>query len=265
MHVRLALFFLLLFISTASLAKNCDSPLVLAFSASWKPYFYSLDNSQYDGVDYEILDNVANAIGCEVVVLSMSEARSQIETHKGSFDVSLGASSTPSRQEKFLFSFPYREEQIGVILATQGQYDENTKLKDLLEAGGIVAINQSGYLGEKVKRLQATYPTQFVHKFSLGERIRLLTNKGVDAIVDDRLALCVKLQEMRSYTQARPADPPEQNIIVLTNEILHSDNIHFMFSKQTTDREFVSRFDAALVQYLNNKPFEYHCPGLQAH
>ncbi|GGW89267.1 substrate-binding periplasmic protein [Alteromonas halophila] len=253
------LFLLLLLVSATANAGDCDTPLVVAYNGDWGPYFYSYGHEQYDGTDYELLRDVANAMGCDLAVLPMNEVRSSIELEKGSYDVSLGATYTKERQQSFHFSTPYRDEQIGLVISAEAGHTPETTLADILSKGGKVGINMSGYFGSTVALLKEQYPSQFIHEFSLTKRVSLLSQKTVDAIVDDRLALCLELRNVPSFSAMQERQSSSQAMI-LSNEILHHDAIHFMFSKHTTAAAFVTRFNKHLSQQLQHQASAPVCP-----
>ncbi|WP_414828454.1 substrate-binding periplasmic protein [Alteromonas sp. H39] len=246
--MRTLIAFLVLF-SYNALAKECQSELVVSYNGDWKPYFYQFGNGLYEGIDFTLLNRVVTAMGCEVDVLPMTEARSIIELGKGSFDISIGASYTPERAEQFYYSLPYRQEMIGVMFFNNAAHNRHTPLRDVLEQGGVVGINMSGYFGDVVEELKAQYPAQFVHGFSLPERISMLSEGKIDAVVDDRGALCHQMKGLKVTGLASLGD--EASDLVLSDEILHDNEVFFLFSRLTVDAAYVEMFNHHLERALS--------------
>lgn len=246
--MRTLITFLMLF-SSHSLAQKCESELVVSYNGDWKPYFYQFGSNQYDGIDFTLLNNIVSSMGCHIAVLPMTEARSIIELGKGSFDISVGASYTPERAKQFYYSLPYRQEVIGVMFYNNGDHDRHTSLREVLEEGGVVGINMSGYFGNTVQELKAQYPRQFVHGFSLPDRITMLSDGEVDAVVDDRVALCHQLKGLRV---TKPGTLGEHaSDLVLSDEVLHDNEVFFLFSRLTVDEAYVNTFNEHLSSELS--------------
>ncbi|MEW9796641.1 substrate-binding periplasmic protein [Alteromonas sp. CYL-A6] len=254
--LRLILLGLTLLTACMPVARACETPLVVSFNGDWEPYFYHYGKQRYDGTDYLLLQRIAEKLPCPVSVLSMSESRSKIEQEKGTFDIWLGATYTKERATDFFYSLPYREEVVGFALTSGNGMSTATTLEQVLSAGGLVGINTAGYFGETVEWLKARYPDQFIHGFALPDRLKLMINGKITAVVDDRLALCNKLNEVRAYDMipASGSDIPSPGPVVLADEVLHSDKVHFMFSKKTIDQSLVDAFNTHLKGELARKP-----------
>lgn len=234
----------------------CDSPLVVSYSGDWEPYYYQYAKHQYDGTDYDLLEHVITGMGCQLAVLPMTEERSIIELSKGSFDISLGASFTPERNKRFFFSIPYRKETVGMMLVPIRGWNKHTTLDAVLASGGIVAINMQGYFGAHVEALKARYPKQFVHGFSLPQRVAMLNDAHVNAIVDDRTALCTQLQSLKMLPAAPGNTDRTHNNMIMADELINQNNVHFIFSRKTIDTHFIDAFNLQLQHTLSADAFD---------
>ena len=238
------LLFLLPLHSTASL---CEDDIVVVFNGDWAPYFYRIDNQVYAGTDYEILSRTLRSMNCSLTVLPMNRRRSEREVDKGTFDFYLGASFTHERNQTYYFSKPYREEHVGFVTtsdaarATSVSLNHDATLDAIMSGGANIAINMDGYFGDKIEALKQAYSAQFVHKFSLPDRLVLLSQKRADIVVDDKTALC------------RAAQMPNSGL-VLSEQTLHTDAIHFMLNRKTLTPEFVTTFNKHLVDVLEQNP-----------
>ncbi len=246
----LSVIVLLLSAASAHGQDLCDSPLVVSYSGDWEPYYYQYARNQYDGTDYDLLLDVITGMGCQLEVLPMTEERSIIELSKGSFDISLGASYTTERNQRFYFSIPYRTETVGMMLVTNHGWNKHTTLDSILASGGIVTINMQGYFGQHVDTLKARYPKQFVHGFSLPQRVAMLNDAHVSAIVDDRTALCTQLQSLKMLPAAPGNTDSTHNNMIMADEIINQSDVHFIFSRKTIEPPFVDAFNLQLQRAL---------------
>ncbi len=239
MQTRYWLGFLLL-ISMSFNVVACDKPVVISFTGDWQPYFYKQTPSTYTGTDYNFLVKVIDTLSCQLKVLHMTEMRVSKEIQKGTFDISLGASWTSDRQLMYHFSKPYREEVIGfAYLETDPENRQKSlSLASLLQSGGTVAINANGYFGDRVQELRRLYPNQFIHRFALPDRLTLMYSGAVDAVVDDRAALCfAKHSHQNKHFR-------------VSSETLHANNVHFIFSKSAVSDAWVEAFNNAMQPLL---------------
>jgi|GEM_PF-6449185 len=232
---------------------RCERPLVVGYSGDWFPYF-NKTGKHYGGLDYILLKRTLARLGCSLEVLPMTEVRSLIEQKKGTFDVSIGASLTTSRKQDFIFSAPYRQEKIGLLARSMQGFPTHVNLKYVVEQKKIIAINQAGYFGPKVEVAQTIFSNNFRHGFNLADRIKMLEDKKVDAVIDDYTALCLALQRLISSTNNNGPAP-----FFLSSEVLHESNIYYIFSKHTTSPSFVNQFNDALNAELSGHTQNQKC------
>lgn len=220
----------------------CDKPLVISFTGDWEPYIYALPNGRMSGTDFDLLSNTLQTLSCDLNVLRMNAKRVLRELSKGSFDVTLGATYTEQRAANYFFSQPYRNEQISYAMRASNPYKALT-LAELLQSGSKVAINLDGFFGDTVSALKTKFPNNFIHSFSLPDRLQLLIDGKVDAVVDDRASLC----------QARRAG--QFGALFVSEAILHETQVHFIFTQQSVSSDWMKLFDQALVSKLQTLPF----------
>ncbi|MDM7859977.1 transporter substrate-binding domain-containing protein [Alteromonas sp. ASW11-36] len=222
----------------ASNVSACEKAVVLSFSGDWQPYFYRIQDSTYSGDDFELLEQVLTSMSCYLNVLPMTERRVSRELAKGMFDVSLGASYTDERNQDYHFSIPYRQEHVGFIMLASNQRDTES-LEQLLADGHFVAMNLEGFFGDTVAQLLNQYPQQFIHMFDLNGRLQLLRDASVTAVIDDYHALC-KSHRAEGF-----------NTFVVSQRILHTADVHFMFNRATVSVDWVTEFNQQLLRRLN--------------
>ncbi|WP_421134605.1 substrate-binding periplasmic protein [Alteromonas sp. A079] len=228
--------FLYLMPSAYGAETTCDRPLIVGYSGDWIPYF-SKAGTSYGGTDFHLLRRTLVRMGCTLNVLPMTEARSLIEQKKGTFDISIGASLTKTRQRDFIYSSAYRREAIGLLVRNHGALPERLSLKSVLERDYKIALNKAGYFGPKVEVARKIFSDNFRYSFDIASRLTMLLDGDVDAVIDDYTALCIEQERLI----------PSSNFILL-DETLHESDIYFIFSKITTSEDFVARFNIALAQ-----------------
>ena len=99
-----------------------------------------------------------------------------------------------------------------------------------------------GFFGATIESLKQQYPQQFIHEFSLPNRLILMANNTADVIVDDLTALC------------KAAEKPNGNGYRFSDIPLHKDAIHFMLNRKTLSADFVNAFNRSLVDVLEQNP-----------
>ena len=232
---------LLNFVSFMTLASWCEDDLVVVYNGDWAPYIYRIDNQTYAGSDFELLTQTLNNMNCNLQVLPMSKRRSDMEYKKGTFDFYIGASFTHERNESFYFSIPYRNEIVSFLVDNK-THDHAKPLPRLVESGANIAINMDGYFGDSIESLKQQYPDQFIHEFSLADRLALVFQHDADIVVDDLTALC------------REAEKPGRENYSISMQPLHTDAIHFMLNRMTLTVEFVNAFNRSLREILEQNP-----------
>ncbi|WP_100655659.1 substrate-binding periplasmic protein [Alteromonas flava] len=243
MKLSIVVLLLLVFSKFASATNPnfaCEQPLVVSFAGNWPPYFYQLSSHRYDGEDYRLLNDVLTSIQCGFSVVRMNEQRTHRELHKGTFDLSLGASYTEQRAADYYYSLPYRSEIIGFAVRNNLSSEQSMPFAQVMAAGAKVAMNMNGYFGPKVAKLQQQYPAQFVHAFALNERLQWLQSERVDVVIDDRHALCLKALDQTGEPWRVAA------------EILYENDVHFIFNKRAVKEQWVETFNQALSVSQNN-------------
>jgi hypothetical protein len=232
-----------------SFAQACSNPLLLSFNGDWPPYFVKLGEGRFGGSDYTLFQQAMSSTDCAFDVVEMSKGRADKEIMKGTIDVFAGASFTQNRNRDFYFSIPYRKEAVSYVVAVSNLDMPTDSLESILQKGKRVAINTSGYFGERVATLMKRYPNQFIHSFSLPDRITYLMNGKVSAVIDDRTALCAAMTQRLLSSNNRQ--------YTVSTDILHEDQIHYMFNRKSTSSEFIASFNQALNTRLENNVLDF--------
>lgn len=217
-------------------AMQCQ--LKLGFEA-WEPYqFTSLDNKP-SGLDIELVEAVAQQMGCQIVAQQGTWTDLISALKVGTVDLLLGASITPARQEYAHFSDPYRQEQFVLFVrsADVAGYPQNT-LADFIGAGKKVGIISEYYYGAEFADLynQETLKKQFVEA-SLGElNLARLLDEDIDGMLEDSFV---------GHAMLRRKGLDKQ--IGAHSISMGNTDVFVMFSKATIKAEQVSAFNQALA------------------
>ncbi len=215
--------------------------LYLAMSEDWKPYVYVDATGNVAGEDYVLLQRTLSSLGHELLAVDLPEQRMGRDISRGHVDVTLGAVSTPQRREQNLFSIPYRLETIVfAYLGSEHPDWHEQDLEQILQQGGLVAVNKSGWFGEWFRyHVRETYPSQLVHAEGTLRRMQLLKLGRVSAVVGDINVLQTAGQEL-GVTDLHISDA-----------IINQTPVHFMFSRLRVDADFMQRFNTALKRQLD--------------
>lgn len=226
--------------------KTCasdDVPSVLGISAAqWPPYIYH-HNDRLTGQDYDLLRQVLADMQYGLQSYPLPEKRVGEQIARGGIDIVAGAARNADRERNNLFSIPYRREMIGfAYLPQRSEAFSGKTLHQLLSEGCTLALNTSGWYGRMFEETIATrFPGQLIHLDSVERRLAFLKRERVDLILDDT--------EVLKFNAA--ADDVE---LVISEEIIQQQNVHFMFSKYSVSPEFVSQFNKVLQSHLRERP-----------
>jgi len=238
---KINLFFLLVFFAPLNLPvfadtyKECLSPLVLSSTINWYPYIYQNPQSETTGTDVELLRIVLQRLGCELEVVTFPERRSALELKKGNLDVWLGASFNNERQANYWYSEQYRYEVNRFAYRNSDTDVANiTELKELVNLKKVIAINLAGWYGNEIEKIKAE-SNNFVFSDTVGNRLKMLSLKRIDAVIDDDLVLCSEIEKMAVKG------------LSIHSLILYEAPIYFIFNKASISEKFVKQFNLELA------------------
>lgn len=217
-------------------AAQCQ--LKLGFEA-WEPYQYTALDNKPSGLDIELVQAIAQQMGCEILAQQGSWTDLINSLKAGNVDLLLGASITPARQEYAHFSEPYRQEQfvLFVRIADVAGYPQNN-LAEFIGAGKKVGIISEYYYGTEFADLynQASLKQQFVEA-SLGElNLARLLDEDIDGMLEDSFV---------GHAMLRRKGLDKQ--IGAHSISMGNTDVFVMFSKATVKAEQVSAFNQALA------------------
>ena len=155
--------------------------IIMATEAGFAPYEYTEDGQKVIGVDVDIANEIAKALGKELVIQNMTFDGALLAVQEGSADfAAAGISVTPERQEVMDFSIEYATSK-QVIVVKKGT--ETVKTPEDIKEGTAVGVQMGttadyycGDLGCDVKQF---------NKYA--EAVMELKNEKIACIVMDSL------------------------------------------------------------------------------
>jgi len=222
----------------------CSSELVLGYSGDWPPYIVKDENEQVSGADFDILNSVMLAMGCQLKAVEVPINRLFMELEQGSVDVATGASKTQTRKRLFHYSDPYRVEIVKLM------YDKKhvdlsrlNNLREILLDDAVIALNKDAWYGQEIAELKVNNKEyNLIHVDTLSTRLKLFANQRVDGFIADEVVSCSSFS------------PMFRKNIAFHPYVINRNDVHFIFSKKTTTKAFVERFNLQL-SILQNTSF----------
>ena len=165
---------------TTGSSSNGDT-LIMATEAGFAPYEYTEDGENVVGVDVDIANEIANAMGKELVIHNMTFDGALMAVQQGQADfAAAGISVTPEREEVMDFSIEYAtSRQVVVVLKDAGKIASVDDVTEGTLVGVQMGTTADGYcadLGCEVKQY---------NKYA--EAAMELKNDKLDCIVMDSL------------------------------------------------------------------------------
>lgn len=166
---------------TESVAAENNGKLIMATEAGFAPYEYTEDGQTVIGVDVDIANEIANAMGKELVIQNMTFDGALLAVQEGSADfAAAGISVTEERKEVMDFTIEYAtSQQVIVIKSGTDTVTAPEDVKEGVAVGvqmGTTADFYCGDLGCDVKQY---------NKYA--EAVMELKNEKIACIVMDSL------------------------------------------------------------------------------
>lgn len=229
----------LLLVFSVQVAAQCDKPLRVGVGAHWPPYFV-VDEQQLSGVDLEIIAITLNSIGhCAEFIRLPSPNRMRAEFVADRVDVLMALSYTDERAAFGVYSNPYRQERLRLMVNSKRVSDPDVPLKALLKQRKTLVLTENSYFGEEVAEFMhdPVYKRQIVYVSKVPLRFAMVASGHVDMTVID--------EQVASYlTQQIHADD-----VRFGNEVVTQENVHFLINKRIATPAFMAQFNQALSEH----------------
>ncbi len=164
-------------------AKEDSGKLIMATEAGFAPYEYTEDGSTVVGVDVDIANEIAKAMGKELEIQNMDFDSALLAVQQGKVDfAAAGISVTPERQEEMDFSIEYStSKQVVVVKKDAGRVES----VDALTADTVVGVQAGTVADFYCQDDLGTKELKQYKKFM--EAAMDLKNDRIDCIIMDAL------------------------------------------------------------------------------
>ncbi len=222
---------------------DCTEPLVVGWE-NWPPYQYIDRLGQLIGLDIELLKAIADAAQCQIHFVEVPWKRHLYELKSGRIHIAMGASHNAERQVYALFSDPYRQETMALIVRTdQKQAYPLARLEDVLQYPFSLGVTLGYHYGDEFNRLKQI--PAFAARLQPVPHDQIsywkLLRHRLDGMLADPVTVSQQLKQMQL----------EDNLLrPLFN--LYSNDIHLMFSKESVAAATVERFNRGLQRIRDN-------------
>lgn len=161
--------------------------LRMGIETSFAPYIIQQGNS-WRGVNVELLQRLAQEVGCELEFIHSPWLRSLRLIEQGELDVLSHLSYNDERSKSFAFIGPHQLEEIYLVGQPQA-FSGLSSVSQLRKAGtsGIIALLNGAYYGEELEAVlnDAKNRTRFVFIRGNEDKQALLLNGRVHGVLED--------------------------------------------------------------------------------
>ncbi len=226
------------FISTQAFAQTPS--LTFSFDGNWLPYIYKDSSGNVVGKDGALLKGILARMGYTLNVNVVPENRIVSEAVQGRVDVLIGVFKNKEREINNWFSIPYRKENVGIGFLASRAGELTCKNFDMhVRNGAIVALNRSAWHGESFDvDYKRNKRFKIIHVEGTQRRLRMLEKRRADFVVGDVVSIKATA-ELLGVTD-----------LILCDQLIFSDDVYFMFSKQAVDQSFMATFNRKLTEAL---------------
>ncbi len=212
--------------------------LYISVDSPWLPYLDVSDSGEIGGTDVTLLSDVLAEMGYQLKSMNIADYYQGIDAEHGRIDVSLGVFKTPKRMVNNWFSVPYRYEKVGIAFLANRSNKltcRSSQLGKMISAGSVIVMNKSAWYGKVFEeKFMQQYRHQVFHIDGATKRLKMLKMNRADIVIGDVEVI------------KESANSIELEDIVICNELIFKDEVHFMFSKYAVDEEFMRKFNKSL-------------------
>ena len=222
-------------------ARAEDCKLVAAWE-TWDPYQMKDSSGKVTGFDVEFLEGVGKKAGCSVEFQEAIWVRILNGIKSGSFDVTMGASKTPEREEFARFSTPYRAEKM-VLFIRKGEASK-WSLKSMKDAValkmrlGVITDYEYGDEYANLIKNDAAFKALVDEVSNSEPSLKKLLAKRIDGFLDDQFVGIALLKKEGA------ADKVEESSLGVS-----SSDVHFMLSKKSVSPEKLAVINKGIADF----------------
>ncbi|WP_342618033.1 transporter substrate-binding domain-containing protein [Rhodoferax sp. GW822-FHT02A01] len=211
------------------------------------PYSYLGKDGEVQGIYADLMRETLRRMNCKAVFVEMPWARALFELEGGKLDVLPGAFKTEERERFALFSRPVNRSPnvlfVGVAAARSFRLKQ---LADILGTDFRLGVQIKVSYGEEYDRLIAD--PRFPKRTELGQRSlgwQMIDSNRIDGMIADESTALIEI-----------ASQGLENRIVKSAVVVSDKPSYIAFSKQSTNADFVARFDQAFGTMLKDGSYK---------
>lgn len=215
--------------------------IVMGTNPTFEPFEYQDESGKMKGFDLDLMKAIGEDQGFEVEVESLEFDALVGALQSGAIDVvAAGMSITPDRQKNALFSKPYMDASLGIVVAK----DSDIKTADDLKGKTVAA--QIGSTGadacQELKDKGVVKEVKLLDNFNTC--IQDLKSGGVDAVIND-------MPVNQAYIEKHPDD------VTLVGEPYVADYYGIACAKD--NQELMDKINAGLDNLIKNGKYQELC------
>jgi len=211
------------------------------------PYSFLGKDGEVQGIYADLTRETLRRMNCKAVFVEMPWARALFELESGRLDVLPGAFKTEERERFAFFSRPFN--RAPNVLFTSADAARNFRLKQLSDIIGtdfrLGAQIKVSY-GEEYDRLIAD--PRFPKRTEFGQRSlgwQMMDSNRIDGMIADEATALIEIANLGLG-----------NRIVKSAVVVSDKPAYVAFSKQSTNSDFVARFDQAFGTMLKDGSYK---------
>lgn len=218
-------------------SKPCDLKIGWA---SWEPYQYKGRDGKVTGMDIDIINAAVKRTSCKITYVEGDWADLLSRLKKGTLDAVASATLTEKRRKYAYFSEPYRAETFALYVKNKdlSRYS-GMSLKSMMDAGLRVGAVVDYFYGTTLNDLQDNekYANQFNYNDFSENNFVLLFDSKIDAVLEDPF-VGADLVRRKGWDE----------LLVKLPLVIHSGDVHLMFSKKSVSESEVELMNNALAK-----------------
>lgn len=217
-----------------------DSQVLTAAWEPWPPYQFLDAQNRLVGLDVELSTSVAALAGYRIEFRKLPWKRHLELMRRGSVHMASGISYTDERAVFLHYSVPYRTETVNLFIRKgDAGVMPLTSLVDLIGSSLTIGVQAGYYYGELFEQLmkQPEFKNHVETVYEGDANFRKLVLKRVDGVLADPYVAAATLRSLGLTGQVEKHPVP-----------IHSDDIHFVFSRQSVAPEVVTAFNLAIEE-----------------
>jgi polar amino acid transport system substrate-binding protein len=243
----------LLFMHTVSAAKintgESNNQCLLKYGwADWAPLQYIDASGELTGVQVDLVKSVSKAAGCDVKYIKLSWAQILKGLKSGEIDFTANATENEFRKSFSYFSIPYRRDIFSFWVRDEdrSRFDYQTVEKIMKSGMKLGLISDQLYSPEiELWRKHPVFSKNITYAEEIDDLILLLEQRKVESIVEDAYIIAFR-KRLGGFSR---------NISHLSINTFGYP-VAFMFSKKTTSKQLVEKYNQKMRDLKNTSIFQ---------